>query len=171
MKFIGEDGNAAPRLKDTAGLDPQDWRRLYIDCVLAMRQMFQLCKLVHGDLSEYNILYDDGKLTIIDVSQSVETDHPHALDFLKRDCVNVNNFFSRRMEGTAIPVKRFFDFVVTRDLPRPDGNGAYNLDESAEALEEVLANAEEGAAGDVDDDFRSNLDPKQPRSDRRLHVP
>jgi len=164
MKFIGEDGNAAPRLKDTAGLDPQDWRRLYSDCVLAMRQMFQLCKLVHGDLSEYNILYDDGKLTIIDVSQSVETDHPHALDFLKRDCVNVNNFFSKRMEGAAIPVKRFFDYIVTRDLPRPDGNGAYRVDESADALEVLLADTADGAAEDADDDIfvqtwiPSNLD-------------
>mmetsp|Transcript_72947 Transcript_72947/g.144559 ORF Transcript_72947/g.144559 Transcript_72947/m.144559 type:complete len:539 (-) Transcript_72947:99-1715(-) len=153
MKFIGEDGNAAPRLKDTVGLDPQDWRRLYMDCVLAMRKMFQLCKLVHGDLSEYNILYDDGKLTIIDVSQSVETDHPHALDFLKRDCVNVNNFFAKRMEGAAIPVKRFFDYVVTRDLRRPDGSGVYSVDESSEALEVLLADTEDGAVADADDDI------------------
>jgi len=164
MKFIGEDGNAAPRLKDAVGLDPQDWRSLYIDCVLAMRQMFQMCKLVHGDLSEYNILYDNGKLTIIDVSQSVEIDHPHALDFLKRDCVNVNNFFAKRMEGAAIPVKRFFDYVVTRHLPRPDGNGAFGIDEPAEALEVLLASTEDGDAGDADDEIfvqtwiPSNLD-------------
>ena len=34
-------------------------------------------------------LYHDGELYIIDVSQSVENEHPQALDFLKRDCVNV----------------------------------------------------------------------------------
>jgi len=31
--------------------------------------MFQDCKLVHGDLSEYNMLYHDGALYFIDVSQ------------------------------------------------------------------------------------------------------
>merc|ERR1712194_59726 len=53
---------------------------------------------------------------IIDVSQSVENDHPQALDFLKRDCLNVNNFFAKRMQRRPIAVRRFFDFVATREL-------------------------------------------------------
>ena len=43
----------------------------YVDCVMNMRVMYQRCKLVHGDLSEYNMLYFKGTLYIIDVSQSV----------------------------------------------------------------------------------------------------
>ena len=31
---------------------------------------------------------------MIDVSQSVEHDHPHALEFLRKDCNNVNGMFS-----------------------------------------------------------------------------
>lgn len=34
-----------------------------------VRTMFQVCRLVHADLSEYNILYYAGRLAIIDVSQ------------------------------------------------------------------------------------------------------
>ena len=34
--------------------------------------------------------YHDGDAYIIDVSQSVEHDHPHALEFLRKDCGNVN---------------------------------------------------------------------------------
>lgn len=34
--------------------------------------------------------YHDGDAYIIDVSQSVEHDHPHALEFLRKDCSNVN---------------------------------------------------------------------------------
>jgi serine/threonine-protein kinase RIO1 len=34
-----------------------------------VRTMFQVCRLVHADLSEYNILYFEGRLAIIDVSQ------------------------------------------------------------------------------------------------------
>lgn len=85
--------------------------------IISMRTLYQKCKLVHGDLSEYNILYfevgiylrilwdnlsvtsaDDynrwsffqGHLYIIDVSQAVDLDHPHALDFLREDCVHVS---------------------------------------------------------------------------------
>ena len=62
--------------------------------------MFHECKLVHGDLSEFNLLYHEGQAYFIDVSQSVEHDHPHALEFLRKDLVNVNDFFRRK--GVAI---------------------------------------------------------------------
>jgi len=42
--------------------------------------------LVHADLSEYNILYYKHRCFFIDVSQSVEHDHPNALNFLRKDC-------------------------------------------------------------------------------------
>ncbi len=76
-----------------------------------MRTMYQKCKLVHGDLSEYNMLYHEGKVWIIDVSQSVDLDHPHAFDFLREDCLHVNTFFERN--GTkVIPQRELFDFIT-----------------------------------------------------------
>jgi len=51
--------------------------------------------LIHGDLSEYNILVKDGKLFIIDVGQSVLLDHPMAEEFLHRDVKNIINYFSK----------------------------------------------------------------------------
>jgi RIO kinase 1 len=60
-----------------------------------MRNMYQKAGLVHGDLSEYNMLYQKGLLYFIDVSQSVEEDHPRALDFLRMDCKNVTDFFRK----------------------------------------------------------------------------
>lgn len=36
------------------------------------------------------VRYHNGDAYIIDVSQSVEHDHPHALEFLRKDCSNVN---------------------------------------------------------------------------------
>jgi len=92
MEFLGRDKWAAPRLKN-AELGPKRLAKVYWECVRCMRCMVQDCNLVHGDLSEYNMLYHEGKLYIIDVSQSVELDHPHALDFLRMDCKNVNDFF------------------------------------------------------------------------------
>lgn len=76
-----------------------------------MRTLYQKCKLVHGDLSEYNILYFEGHLYIIDVSQSVDLDHPSALDFLREDCVHVSDFFKKG--GVAVmSVKELLDFVL-----------------------------------------------------------
>jgi len=162
MQFIGEDGDAAPRLKDVTFLSPDEWLRLYIQCAVSMRRMMQEGKLVHGDLSEFNMLYHAGDLYIIDVSQSVECDHPHALDFLKRDCVNVNNFFSKRTGCHPVSVKRLFDFVVTKELP----GAAPGPECEAEAFEALLDAAAEGPddADKVDDEvfvqtwIPSNLD-------------
>lgn len=67
--------------------------KLYLQMIQDMRTLYRVCKLVHADLSEYNALVLDDRLYIIDVSQSVEHDHPHALDFLKSDCNNVSKFF------------------------------------------------------------------------------
>jgi len=144
MDFIGQDSEAAPRLKDTEGLSPDDWSRLYCDCILCMRRMMQDCGLVHGDLSEYNMLYHDGQLWIIDVSQSVEKGHPQALDFLKRDCVNINGFFSKKVNCPVLPVRQFFDFIVTKELRSPDGTRVASPDGDADFLEAALEAVEDG---------------------------
>ncbi|XVF54688.1 hypothetical protein PTKIN_Ptkin05aG0200900 [Pterospermum kingtungense] len=110
MEFIGKSGWAAPRLKDAA-LSLDKLRECYVEMILAMRTLYQKCKLVHGDLSEYNILYFEGHLYIIDVSQAVDLDHPHALDFLREDCLHVSDFFKKH--GVAVmTIRELFDFIV-----------------------------------------------------------
>lgn len=56
MEFLGENGWPAPRMKD-APLSASKFRECYWQTVKLMRKMYQVCKLVHGDLSEYNMLY------------------------------------------------------------------------------------------------------------------
>ncbi|KAI0036462.1 RIO1 family-domain-containing protein [Vararia minispora EC-137] len=113
MTFLGDrEGWASPRLKD-AELDKDAYTVLYRELVLDVRTLFHQCRLVHADLSEYNILYHDGRLHIIDVSQSVEHDHPSAFDFLRNDINNIEEFFSRNGVRT-MGLRRCFDFV-TRD--------------------------------------------------------
>lgn len=114
MEFIGKNGCNAPRLKD-AGLSDDKLRVAYFEIVTTMRTLYQKCKLVHGDLSEYNILYYEGHLYIIDVSQSVDLDHPLALDFLKEDCLHVNDFFEKR--GVAVmTVTELFNLLLIKKL-------------------------------------------------------
>jgi len=146
MEYLGRDGEAANKLKDAPGIDPQEWTDLYKQCAMTMRRMMQECRLVHGDLSEYNMLYHDHKLWIIDVSQSTESDHPQSLDFLKRDCVNVNNFFSKCMAGVPLQVRKLFDFVVTKELPGATAAG------SDEALLQKLLEEAEDADEDPEDE-------------------
>ncbi|HQN30532.1 MAG TPA: RIO1 family regulatory kinase/ATPase, partial [Methanothrix soehngenii] len=52
--------------------------------------------LVHADLSEFNILYDDGEPVIIDMGQSVTLDHPMARKFLERDISNIVHYFQKK---------------------------------------------------------------------------
>lgn len=55
----GRAGWASPRLKDAEeriGQDPQRWKELYLEMLMNVRIMFWECRLVHADLSEYNVL-------------------------------------------------------------------------------------------------------------------
>ena len=115
MSLVGEPGRAAPRLKDISREPSIGWFGVYLDVIRSMRKMYQLCKLVHGDLSEYNMLLDESdRVFIIDVSQSVGLDHPRSLEFLKRDCFNVNAFFDKMIEeDQIIPLQELFSFIIT----------------------------------------------------------
>lgn len=105
---------ASPRLKD-ATLSADECASLYARLILDVRVMFHQCKLVHADLSEYNILFHNNDLYIIDVSQSVEHDHPLAFDFLRNDIKNAEEFFGR-LGVKTLGLRRCFEFVTMEKL-------------------------------------------------------
>ena len=92
MEFIGKDGVNAASLKEKAPSDPEEVYKILLTFV---ERLYRKAKLVHGDLSEYNIMMWKGKPVIFDVAQAVPTSHPMAEFFLRRDLANVNRFFSR----------------------------------------------------------------------------
>jgi RIO kinase 1 len=100
MEFIGKDGVSAPSLKESS---PENPERVYHVLVTYLKRLYQKAKLVHGDLSEYNILMWKGLPIIIDMSQSVSIEHPLANFMLDRDLANLNRFFSR-LRVNVIPV-------------------------------------------------------------------
>ena len=91
-------GDAAPRLNDVE-FSPQDARRHHATLIREVVRM--LCAgVVHGDLSEFNILLGttDGAPgpVIIDLPQAVDAaGNNHAKRMLLRDVANLRDFFGR----------------------------------------------------------------------------
>lgn len=149
MGFLGDKkGIPAPRLKDVelVGSDIEArWKLLYLQLLGYMRILYQTCRLVHADLSEYNILYHKDKLWLIDVSQSVEHDHPRSLEFLRMDIKNVSDFF-RRKGVNVLSEKTTFGFVTAIQGSTGPEEMATTLqmlfENRSEEVEEDDANAE-----------------------------
>ena len=100
MTFIGDDGIPAPLLRE---LDPVDPQAFYDTVLDEMQIMWQKAGLAHGDLSEYNIMIQDEKPVIFDVSQAMLTIHPMAPMLVERDIQNINYFFNRLRADTRDP--------------------------------------------------------------------
>lgn len=152
MEYLTK-GNAqpSPKLRDHPFKDVDEIVHYYQQMLFYMRRMYQKCRLVHADLSEYNSIVHNDKLYIIDVSQSVEPEHPMALDFLRMDIKNVNDYFSRK-HINVYPERLLFKYITESD---------YNLqvaDDSDEALGAYLDKLplKSELDDDVDDEvFRS----------------
>jgi RIO kinase 1 len=119
MGFVGDrKGKPAPRLKDVRfeGLTSEEedakWTSLYVQMLAYMRVLYQTCRLVHADLSEYNVLFHEGKQWMIDVSQAVEHDHPRSLEFLRMDVKNVSDFYRSR-DVEVLSERRAFAFITS----------------------------------------------------------
>lgn len=97
MEFLGEDRYRFPLLIEAfRDLDQDDLYHVFNLVVEELLKIVCKARLVHGDLSEYNImLKPDLDIVIIDVSQAVDVTHPNAYEFLKRDVENIVRFFTK----------------------------------------------------------------------------
>ena len=87
-------GDAAPRLNDVA-FTPEDARAHHATLIKEVVRM--LCAgVVHGDLSEFNILLAADGPVIIDLPQAIDAaGNNHAKRMLLRDVDNLRGFFGR----------------------------------------------------------------------------
>ena len=95
MELVTDDsGNVAPRLSDVTMSAEQamEDHRLMMDYVVLM-----LCAgIVHGDLSEFNVLVDDYGPVIIDLPQAVNASaNNHAESMLYRDVANMTQYYGQ----------------------------------------------------------------------------
>jgi RIO kinase 1 len=95
MELITDaDGHVAPRLNDVS-LSPEQARH---DHAVVMQDVIRmLCVgLIHGDLSEFNVLVDENGPVIIDLPQAVDASaNNNAKDMLTRDVRNMTNYYGQ----------------------------------------------------------------------------
>ena len=108
MDYIGFGSIPAPKLKDIKF--PKDPINLLSEILYFIKNLYQKAALVHGDLSEFNILYHNQKPVIIDISQAVTIHHPKAEILLVRDIKNIFNYFETI--GVEVPNREDFYYEV-----------------------------------------------------------
>jgi len=109
MELVGLVEDRARRLAEVTVENPET----AYEVVREYMRRLHSAGLIHGDLSEYNMIIHDGELVIIDLGQAVTVHHPNASDFLQRDCENVSSFFRR--QGMEVTSDELFEFVAGDD--------------------------------------------------------
>ncbi|MFA6518084.1 MAG: RIO1 family regulatory kinase/ATPase [Candidatus Shapirobacteria bacterium] len=94
MEYLGDINLPAPLLKDV-DLDQNQLNQVF-DQIIDSIKTFYTCGIVHGDLSEFNILWWQDSPYIIDFPQAIDVRHnPNANEFLLRDIGNICKFFGK----------------------------------------------------------------------------
>lgn len=141
MELVTDDeGNVAPRLNDVAFDENQaiEDHKMMMEYVKRM-----LCAgIVHGDLSEFNVLVDDYGPVIIDLPQAVDAAaNMHAKTMLERDVNNMREYYAQyapQLLSTQY-AKEMWALYEEGDL-KPDTplTGLFKEDESSADVDSVL---------------------------------
>ena len=109
MEYIGFESIPAPVLKDIK--NPKEPVNLFNEILHFIKLLYQKAKLVHGDLSEFNVLYHNQSPVVIDVSQAVSIQHPKAEVYLVRDIKNIFRYFDKLGVETPDPKDFYYDVI------------------------------------------------------------
>ena len=141
MEMIeGEDGDAAPRLNDVE-LHPDDAREFHAFMIGEVVKM--LCAgLVHGDLSEFNVLLGPDGPVIIDLPQAVDAaGNNHAFSMLERDVGNMAAYFGRfapELRQTRYAKEMWALYEEGKLTPETELTGEFAEPEDAADLDAVM---------------------------------
>ncbi|MFH1450446.1 MAG: serine protein kinase RIO [archaeon] len=92
MSFIGNE-HPAPELRNYA---PVDMPAVYAGTIDALKKLYTGGELVHGDMSEFNILIHNEAPVLIDFGQGVLKSHMRAEELMNRDCEVLARFFRKK---------------------------------------------------------------------------
>ncbi len=94
MEYLGDETRGAPTLNQVH-LDQPEANSLYERLMHNVEVMLRAGR-VHGDLSGYNVLYWEGRISIIDVPQAFDPwTNPHAFPLFARDVERLCQYFDR----------------------------------------------------------------------------
>ena len=134
------EGNAAPRLNDVelSAETAREYHQILIGQVVRM-----LCAgIVHGDLSEYNVLVDSSGPVIIDLPQAIDAAaNNQACKMLLRDIANLATYFGRfapELLNTDYGMEIWSLYARSELKPDSPLTGRFERDESSVDLESVL---------------------------------
>lgn len=83
--------------EELAEIEKIDYPEPVLDEILRNEKVSLNCGVIHGDLSEHNVIIkSNGEVLIIDWPQWEPIDHPEADDLIERDVRNILNFFRRK---------------------------------------------------------------------------
>ena len=105
MEFIGK-SQPAPQLKDSP---PKNPKKFFEKTKNNMRKLYK-ARMIHADLSEFNILNFEEQPIFIDFSQATVADHPQAKEFLKRDVRNIVKYFTK--QGLKLDEQQVYNDII-----------------------------------------------------------
>ncbi len=135
-----EEGNVAPRLNDVSMSAEQ---ALEDHAQVMHYVMLMLCAgIVHGDLSEFNVLVDDYGPVIIDLPQAVNAAaNNNAFSMLQRDVRNMTDYYSEfapELSDTHYAEEMWALFEAGKLTPETELTGYFEFDERAADVDTVL---------------------------------
>jgi RIO kinase 1 len=110
MEFIGKDGDPAPELKE---LPPKNAEKVYRQLLEYVKRLYRRAELVHGDVSEYNVMVWRGQPILFDMAQAVPLSHSMATSLLRRDLENIHRYFGKL--GVEVPPVENMYRIVTEN--------------------------------------------------------
>jgi len=136
----GPDGDVAPRLNDVVLSEQQALE----DHATMMKEVARMLNvgIVHGDLSEFNVLLDEYGPVIIDLPQAVDASgNNNAKAMLERDISNMTNYYSQfapQLKNSQY-AKEIWNLYETAELSRDvELTGLFEDSEEEADVDEVL---------------------------------
>ncbi len=109
MSFIGDE-KPALQLKDYTFENEEEKKEILEQIIQNYKRLYHKAKLVHGDLSKFNILIHKKKVYFIDFSQTVPIESLNSKELLLRDIKNIVAYFKK--EGLKITEEELYKKII-----------------------------------------------------------
>ena len=137
MSFIGKDWKPAPQLRNVVLEDPEE---AFDEIIEQMWIMYNKAKLIHGDLSEYNILFHEGYPIIIDFPQAIDMslremrfpeNLKRNLKVMQKDLKTIGDYFAKEY-NIEYNYNEVYQYIIGKDYKRSTED--YSIEEYEEMI-------------------------------------